>query len=80
MGLDLGRILFQIDFQINSCPTQQHDTPLVMLKHYPIVTPRDGIRQYDIDELNAILRQETAKYEEDERLVVWDSYEHLLQR
>ena len=80
MVLDLWWIFFQIDFQFNSCPTLQHNTPLVLLKHYPIATPRDGIRQYDIDELNAILRQETAKYEEDERLVVWDSYEHLLQR
>ena len=51
-----------------------------MLKHYPIVTPKYGIQEYDIDKLNAILRQETAKYEEDESLIVWDSYQHLMQR
>ena len=51
-----------------------------MLKHYPIVRPSRGIQQYDVDELNAILRQETAKYEEEENLIVWDSYEHLMQR
>ena len=51
-----------------------------MLQHFPIVRPSNGIQQHDIDELNAILRQEAAKYEQEGDFIVWDSFENLVQR
>jgi hypothetical protein len=47
------------------------------MKQFPMLRPNYDITQRHVDTLNDILVSETRGYEEDNSLVVWDSYTEL---
>ena len=58
---------------------------MILLKQYPclkLIEPRLVVWQDQgtVDKLNAILEQETERYSKEENLIVWDSFDKLMDR
>ena len=65
----------------------QYGIKIIIVQHYPIVKPKMvgphnkmKVDQETVDKMSGILIEETARYSEEKDIVIWDSFQALMER